>query len=692
MPSVPGARAWQGIGQLVGGLAVYVCYLFVTKTLPINRADASGRGWALLRAERAWSIDVEPSMNRWLTAHHTLGMLASWEYATAYIFTTFLVLGWLWWRRPDYYPRARNQLVLISILAIGCFALWPTTPPRLLAHSGFVDVVTLHHPALSWGSGAVSAHSDQFAAMPSLHVGWAVWVAVSLFGCRASIRARTVSVLNLGLTVLVVLSTANHYVLDAVAGAALVGLAALVTGAQSMIATRSQPPGVRVAAPDEFFLHVESKTVQQPVGGVAWLRRSTARGPITAEAMRELVAVQIGDMPRFSERLQPAGLLRHARWVHCDVDLADHIKEIRLADDPGLAGPNGLAKLVGRLAEQELDRSRPMWQLWIVPDAGEDRAALIAIMHHSFADGLGVVDILRQIIEPLLPPPDLSAVTLPPWPVRAAGIATGVAQLARDGRAQPLAFTRPLSGHRTYSMAQLPLEPVRAAARNAGMKLTDLLLAAIGEAMSTVLEERGAPVDGKQLRAAVPVTTRLPAPPGTTRTAQPGNLTAALRIDVPLGRMNPMLRAMSVARTADAVRRSGRALATTAVMRLIGVLPPPLHGLAARAMYRGRYFTAIVSNMPGPVEQLWMANAEMVDVYPIIPLAEQVPLGVGTLGWAGRLCVSVVADTDVLPEADTLADRIVTALRSMAPATSEVGEGNGATNALSAGDAETVPS
>jgi hypothetical protein len=127
-------------------------------------------------------------------------------------------------------------------------------------------------------------------------------------------------------------------------------------------------------------------------------------------------------------------------------------------------------------------------------------------------------------------------------------------------------------------------------------------------------------------------------------------------------------------------------------MRLMGVLPPPLHGLAARAMYRGRFFTAIVSNMPGPVEQLWMANAEMVDVYPIIPLAEQVPLGVGTLGWAGRLCVSVVADTEVLPEADTLADRIVGALRTMAPATSEIENARKAADSRSAGEAETVSS
>jgi hypothetical protein len=100
-------------------------------------------------------------------------------------------------------------------------------------------------------------------------------------------------------------------------------------------------------------------------------------------------------------------------------------------------------------------------------------------------------------------------------------------------------------------------------------------------------------------------------------------------------------------------------------MRVVGLLPPPLHRRVARAMYQRRYFTAIVSNMPGPTAELSMAGAPIKDVYPILPLAEGVPLGVGTLGWAGQFCLSVITDAQRLPEADALVTGILQAIERM---------------------------
>src|SRR5262249_50664089 len=129
--------------------------------------------------------------------------------------------------------------------------------------------------------------------------------------------------------------------------------------------------------------------------------------------------------------------------------------------------------------------------------------------------------------------------------------------------------------------------------------------------------------------------------------------------------MSVLDRLRATSSLAEPMRRSGRALASAAVMRLLGMLPPRVHHRAARAMYRSRYFTAIVSNMPGPSVGLRMAGAPIKDVYPIIPLAEGVPLGVGALGWNGQLCLSALADPQCLPTASALADVVVSVIAEM---------------------------
>ena len=105
--------------------------------------------------------------------------MANYEYAYTYVLSAFLLLGWLWWRRPDVYRWARTSFVWLNLLGIACFALYPLAPPRLLAGAGFVDTVLRGGTVGSWGSPLV-AHANQVAAMPSLHVAWALWVSVVL--------------------------------------------------------------------------------------------------------------------------------------------------------------------------------------------------------------------------------------------------------------------------------------------------------------------------------------------------------------------------------------------------------------------------------------------------------------------------------------------------------------------------------
>jgi len=657
VPSDRRARAVDGARQLAVGLSIWGIYLVVTHAVAVDTGSADARGRSLLRAEGWLHADLERASNQWLAPHRVLGWLAAWEYATTYIVTTFAVLGWLWWRRPASYRWARNTLAVSTLLALLCFYFWPTTPPRLLPGAGFVDIVARFHPVLSWGGGTVAATADQYAAMPSLHVGWAVWVTVVTLRAGASRLGYSLAALHLAVTAAVVVTTGNHYLLDVLAGVLVVAVAAGVERIRTAARGRRRA-GVPVAAADEFFLQVETPTVQQPVGGFVLLDLAAATGPADLAEFRRVVAERITGMPRFQQRLSEPSQWRHRRWLDVEVDVAEQVIEHRLP--PG-GGRPALAEFISRLTELRLDQDRPLWRLWWVPEVEPGEAAAVAIVHHAVADGLGVVDILRQLFEPALPAPDLSGIRVPPAPVRAALAVAGVGQLAVDGRADRLPFGGPLSGRRTYRFAMTPLAPVLELARRTGTRVTDVLLAATGEALA----ERECPGSTGRLRAAVPVTTRVPAPAGTGRAAEPGNLTSALRLDVPLAAMPPLRRLAAVHELARGRRRSARPFGAAAVIRLLGVLPPALHRLAARGVYRGRHFTAIVSNMPGPSVQLSLANAPIRDVYPILPLAERVPLGVGSLGWAGQFCVSVTADAERLPAADSLARRIVAAIERM---------------------------
>jgi diacylglycerol O-acyltransferase len=724
----PVSDRWRsGLHEVSVGLAVFAVYLVCTHGLAEPRRIADGNGLRLLTFEQWAGIDVERPLNVLLRDHHTLGALIAWEYATTYVIGTFGVVGVLWWRRSPLYSWARNTLIFLTLIAIVCFVLWPTTPPRLLPGETYTDIVAIHHPPLTWGTSVVAAGGDQFAAMPSLHIGWVAWMCAVAIRSRSRTLVKLLCFLHLLLTSYVIVATATHYVVDIAGGLLLIPPALLLgrvsqthvllrvaQAAPRCVVLSRQPkeqaasfvrlarhhldrrsrrtrstrralerfrvehraraerrPGgqmrsrhadesrprrrpPKVAAEDVFFLYVESTEVPQQVGGVALL--DVRAGSPSLDDVRALMAERLPRMPRLGQRISPHGSARRPRWVDDpEIDLSWHVRETTL---PAPGGRLALEEFVGRQAAGTLDRDRPLWQMWLVRGVGPDEEALVVLLHHVIADGLGVIDILRNILEPQLPSATGDVPRGPGRVARAAAGTAGLIQLGLDGAAPTISITGPMRGDRVFRTIALPLDRMRDLAKASGVRVTDVLLAVVGDAVGEVLVRRGEKTEGKALRVAVPVSLRPPAPAGQGRSAVPGNRTAGLRLDVPVDPRPARDRLLAVHRAAERRRRSGREIASTGVIRAMGLLPPPVQARAARWTYRARFFGSIVSNMPGPSVRLSFAGAPLREVYPLLPLAAGVPLAVGALSWSGRLYVSLTAEPHLVPEAHDLGIRL----------------------------------
>jgi hypothetical protein len=217
----------------------WLCWIYdaITNLAPLRMHAALGDAHKVLSLEQSLHIDPEHALDRWLAAHQTLALAVSDYYDNAHFIVTLGLLGWLWWRRPDIYRPLRNVLVLVNVLAFAVFWLFPVAPPRLLP--GFVDVVASTHAIGSWHTGALASAANQYAAMPSLHIAWAVWCTLVVWQVWKQWWVRALAVAYPFLTGFAVLATGNHYVLDLFGG--LLTLAASCAIVQVFERRRGRP-------------------------------------------------------------------------------------------------------------------------------------------------------------------------------------------------------------------------------------------------------------------------------------------------------------------------------------------------------------------------------------------------------------------------------------------------------------------
>jgi hypothetical protein len=236
------SRWWVEALALLWLLWVYEA---ITNFAPLRLHAAVAHAEGLLHAEQALHLDPEQALDGWLAGQHTLGVILSDYYDNAHFVVTLGLLGWLWWRRADIYRPLRNSLVLVNLLAFVVFWLYPVAPPRMLG--GFIDIVESTHAFGSFHSGSLASHADELAAMPSLHIAWAVWCSLALWRMSTRRRVRALAILYPCLTAFTVIATGNHFVLDIVGGLlAMVLSVVIVQLVERAMASRGRPAGTRI--------------------------------------------------------------------------------------------------------------------------------------------------------------------------------------------------------------------------------------------------------------------------------------------------------------------------------------------------------------------------------------------------------------------------------------------------------------
>ncbi len=217
-------RLWREI-LLVA--VFYGAYTLVRLLIPHDEPAAYAHAGQVLRLEHALGLDFELSLNQALMHSESLARLANAFYATAHFVITLTVLVWLYRQRPQHFRWLRTSLMIATGVALIGFWVYPLAPPRFLGGHGFVDPVTAFHTFGLYSSPEAGSMTNQFAAMPSMHAGWALWCAVVVVSLSRRPLIRMAAALYPVVTLMVIFSTANHYLLDAVAGVTVTTFALL---------------------------------------------------------------------------------------------------------------------------------------------------------------------------------------------------------------------------------------------------------------------------------------------------------------------------------------------------------------------------------------------------------------------------------------------------------------------------------
>jgi diacylglycerol O-acyltransferase / wax synthase len=406
-------------------------------------------------------------------------------------------------------------------------------------------------------------------------------------------------------------------------------------------------------------------------------------------------------VPRYRQRLAFVPLAQgRPKWVDDPhLNIRYHVRSTAL---PAPGTEEQLQDLAGRVFSQQLDRDKPLWEVWLVEGVEGDRFALLAKTHHALVDGISGMDIVSVLFdtsaEPVAPtgPGDrwlprplpsraqllaealLERTTIPTEIVRsvravfrgprrilagARDAAVGVGAMAWAGLnpAPSSPYNKKIGPHRRFTWVRANLAEIKAIKDELGGTVNDVVLATVAGALGRHLRRRGQNTDGLELKAMVPVSVRSDIERGAL-----GNRVAAMMAPLPVWCHEPVARLDIVREELKDLKSGGQAVGAQVLTDLTGFAPATIMDQASRLMSRQRFFNVVVTNVPGPQFPLYLLGRRMVDPFPMVPLAKNQALGVALLSYDGHINFGLVGDFDLLWDIDDLARDVEESLAELA--------------------------
>jgi WS/DGAT/MGAT family acyltransferase len=437
---------------------------------------------------------------------------------------------------------------------------------------------------------------------------------------------------------------------------------------------------------DESFLLMERSNSPMHVAGVATFDAGSLRKPnggIDIDRIRAHVSSRLHLIPRYRQRLGYIPIEGRSIWVDDEhFNIHYHVRHTAL---PKPGDERQLKRLAARVMSQHLDRSKPLWEIWIVEGLEhDDRYAMISKVHHCMVDGMSTVDLLGVLLNPE-PREEIPATRdWIPRPVpgtyelirdaawRYASLPFGIGQslprllqqtqdprsdfrsrlrAARDtigaGFRPPseTPLNQPIGPHRRFDWLAMDLTTVKEVKNKYEVSLNDVVLATVAGAVRSFLQRRRVNVDVLDFRVMAPVSMRSADERGTL-----GNRVSAWMVPMPLDEKDPRERIRKICATTSELKRSKQAMGAEVLTQVGEWTPSTLLSLGARMATRALPFNLVVTNVPGPQVPLYMLSAKMRDSYGLVPLMDNLCLGIVLFSYAGQLCWGFTCDWDLLPD------------------------------------------
>jgi diacylglycerol O-acyltransferase len=443
----------------------------------------------------------------------------------------------------------------------------------------------------------------------------------------------------------------------------------------------------RLSALDRSFLDIEDRTTHMHVGATCIFEAGPLAGPeggIDIDAIRRFVGSRLHLIPRYRQRLAHVPVEGHPVWVDDEhFELAYHVRHTAL---PWPGGERELKRLSGRIYSQQLDRGKPLWEMWVVEGLSGGRFAIVNKAHHCMIDGLAGADLLAALLTIEAEPPREDGPAWYPTPSPTTGEllrhalrhrfvnpVTAVARTAGEAILHPIktaneivdvgagigetlagmsktASSTPLNdaigAHRRFDWDSLSLDDVRAVKQQLGCTVNDVVVNVVAGAVGDFFRLRGFHPSDPDF------TFRIFCPVGLSHEGaqRTGNHVSAMMVDVPIFKSDPLERLRDIHAATAAAKRSRQAEGLERIESFADVFAPWLLGAIDSLAASALTFNVVCTNVPGPQLPLYLMGARMLEGYPYVPLFKNQGLGIALLSYDGRLGWGFAADRGVMPD------------------------------------------